>query len=164
MDEQLTDLAKRLAAVLQLRGESLVTAESCTGGWVAKVCTDLPGSSAWFDRGFVTYSNAAKQELLGVSAGALERHGAVSEQTVREMAEGALQHSRAQWALAISGLAGPGGGSAEKPVGTVWFAWSGPGGWVMSRRYRFDGDREAIRRRSVATTLSVLTSRIGELR
>ncbi len=164
MDEQLTDLAKRLAAVLQRRGESLVTAESCTGGWVAKVCTDLPGSSAWFDRGFVTYSNAAKQELLGVSAGALERHGAVSEQTVREMAEGALQHSRAQWALAISGLAGPGGGSAEKPVGTVWFAWSGPGGWVMSRRYRFDGDREAIRRRSVATTLSVLTARIGELR
>lgn len=163
MAEALADLATRLAAALGRRGEWLATAESCTGGWVAKICTDVIGSSAWFERGFVTYSNDAKQELLGVSAETLERCGAVSEQTVREMAAGVLQHSHAQWALAISGLAGPGGGSREKPVGTVWFAWAGPDGWMMSRRSRFDGDREAVRRQAVATTLSVLTTHLNEL-
>jgi nicotinamide-nucleotide amidase len=163
MTEGLADLAGRLAAALQRRGESLATAESCTGGWVAKICTDVAGSSAWFERGFVTYSNASKQELLGVAADTLERYGAVSEQTVQEMATGVLKNSHAEWALAISGLAGPGGGSREKPVGTVWFAWAGPRGWSMSRRYRFDGDRDAVRRQSVATTLSVLTARIDGL-
>ena len=163
MAEALADLATRLAAALRRRGEWLATAESCTGGWVAKICTDVIGSSAWFERGFVTYSNDAKQELLGVSAETLERYGAVSEQTVREMAAGVLQHSHAQWALAISGLAGPGGGSREKPVGTVWFAWAGPDGWMMSRRLRFDGDRETVRRQAVATTLSVLTTHLNEL-
>ncbi len=163
MAEVLADLAGRLAAALRRRGEWLATAESCTGGWVAKICTDLAGSSEWFERGFVTYSNAAKQESLGVSTETLDHYGAVSEQTVQEMAAGVLQHSRAQWALAISGLAGPGGGSREKPVGTVWFAWAGPDGWMMSRRCHFDGDREAVRRQAVATTLSVLTTHLNEL-
>jgi nicotinamide-nucleotide amidase len=163
MAEHLEDLANHLAAVLQRRGELLATAESCTGGWVAKVCTDLAGSSVWFERGFVTYSNDSKQELLAVSADTLERHGAVSEPTVREMAAGVLHNSKAHWALAISGLAGPGGGSREKPVGTVWFAWAGSDGWMMSQRYRFDGDREAVRRQAVATTLSVLADHLNEL-
>ena len=163
MAEALADYAARLAAALRRRGELLATAESCTGGWVAKICTDLAGSSAWFERGFVTYSNDSKQELLGVSAETLDRYGAVSEQTVQEMAAGVLQNSHAQWAMAISGLAGPGGGSREKPVGTVCFAWAGPDGWMMSRRYRFDGDREAVRRQAVATTLSVLTAHLDEL-
>ena len=113
MAEALADLANHLAAALRRRGEWLATAESCTGGWVAKVCTDLAGSSGWFERGFVTYSNDSKQELLGVSAETLDRHGAVSEQTVQEMSAGDLQNSHAQWALAISGEAGPGGGSRE---------------------------------------------------
>jgi nicotinamide-nucleotide amidase len=163
MSEALADLATRLAAALRRRGGWLATAESCTGGWVAKICTDLAGSSAWFERGFVTYSNDSKQELLGVSAETLDRYGAVSEQVVQEMAAGVLQNSHAQWALAISGLAGPGGGSREKPVGTVCFAWAGPDGWTMSRRYCFDGDREAVRRQAVATALSLLTTHLNEL-
>jgi len=163
MTEALADQAARLAAALRRRGELLATAESCTGGWVAKICTDLAGSSEWFECGFVTYSNDSKQQLLGVSAETLDRYGAVSEQTVQEMAAGVLQNSQAQWAVAISGLAGPSGGSREKPVGTVWFAWAGPDGWMMSRRYRFDGDREAVRRQAVATTLSVLVTHLSEL-
>jgi nicotinamide-nucleotide amidase len=161
MAEALADLATGLAAVLRRRGEWLVTAESCTGGWVAKICTDLAGSSAWFERGFITYSNDSKQEMLGVSAETLDRYGAVSEQVVQEMAAGALQNSHAQWALAISGLAGPGGGSGEKPLGTVCFAWAGPDGWVMNRRYCFDGDREAVRRQAVSTALSLLTAHLN---
>ena len=133
MTQDLASLAAVLAGRLTARNESLVTAESCTGGWIAKICTDLPGSSSWFERGFVTYSNASKQELLGVSARTLERHGAVSEATVREMVSGALRHSHAVWGLAVSGIAGPGGGSEDKPVGTVWFAWAGPDGWTDSR-------------------------------
>lgn len=163
MTETLADQAARLAAALRRRGELLATAESCTGGWVAKICTDLAGSSEWFECGFVTYSNDSKQQLLGVSAETLDRYGAVSEQAVQEMAAGVLQNSQAQWAVAISGLAGPSGGSREKPVGTVWFAWAGPDGWMMSRRYRFDGDREAVRRQAVATTLSVLVTHLSEL-
>ncbi|MGB5725687.1 MAG: nicotinamide-nucleotide amidase [Thiogranum sp.] len=163
MAEVLADLAGRLAAALRRRGEWLATAESCTGGWVAKICTDLAGSSTWFERGFVTYSNDSKQELLGVSTTTLDRYGAVSEQVVHEMAAGVLHNSHAQWALAISGLAGPGGGSREKPVGTVCFAWAGPDGWMMSRRYCFDGDREAVRRQAVATALSLLTTHLNEL-
>ena len=134
-----------LAAQLSRRNQLLATAESCTGGWLAKVCTDRAGSSGWFERGFVTYSNAAKRELLGVQAETLARHGAVSRETVLEMVAGALAHSHAHWALAISGIAGPGGGSAEKPVGTVWFAWGGPGGWQLAREARFEGNRDAVR-------------------
>jgi nicotinamide-nucleotide amidase len=163
MTADLLQLAKRLATALQRRDELLATAESCTGGWVAKICTDVVGSSTWFERGFVTYSNQSKQELLGVSADTLKRYGAVSEQTVREMVIGVLANSHAQWALAISGLAGPGGGSMEKPVGTVCFAWAGPGGWSLARRCCFGGDRQAVRRQSVAMALSVLIGRLEDL-
>jgi len=153
---RVTALAERLLA----RGETLVCAESCTGGWVAKVCTDLPGSSGWFERGFVSYTNLAKQEMLGVSAATLETHGAVSEATVREMVDGALAHSAAHWALAISGIAGPGGGSADKPVGTVWMAWAGPGGWHRTDVYHFPGDRETVRRQAVAAALQGLLEQL----
>ena len=151
-----------LAAELSRRNQLLATAESCTGGWLAKVCTDRAGSSGWFERGFVTYSNAAKQELLGVEAETLARHGAVSRETVLEMVAGALSRSHAHWALAISGIAGPGGGSAEKPVGTVWFAWGGPDGWQLAREAQFEGDRDAIRQQAVATALEVLLQRLSE--
>ena len=159
-DEAIAGRVARLAEVLLACGEQLATAESCTGGWVAKVCTDLAGSSAWFERGLVTYSNAAKRELLGVPAATLDAHGAVSEQTVQAMAQGLLCHSPAHWALAISGIAGPGGGSAEKPVGTVWIAWAGPGGWCRQQCYRFDGDRDAVRRQAVAAALDALYERV----
>jgi nicotinamide-nucleotide amidase len=131
----------------------LVTAESCTGGWVAQAVTAIAGSSAWFERGFVTYSNAAKQELLGVAQKTLKKHGAVSEQTAREMATGALKHSRGTVALAVTGIAGPGGGSADKPVGTVCFAWVRKGKPPRSETRRFRGGREAVRRRSVVRAL-----------
>jgi len=154
------NLVGALAERLQARSEWLTCAESCTGGWVAKVCTDLPGSSGWFERGFVTYSNAAKQDLLGVSADTLATHGAVSEATVREMAAGALAHSAAHWSLAVSGIAGPGGGSADKPVGTVWMAWAGPDGWQHAHCHHFDGDREAVRRQAVEAVLQGLLERL----
>lgn len=136
-----------------MRGWRLATAESCTGGWVAKTITDIAGSSDWFERGFVTYSNAAKQELLDVDAGLIEGHGAVSAPVVQAMVAGALAHSRAEVALAVSGIAGPGGGSTEKPVGTVWFAWGRTGSGSMTRRECFAGDREAVRAQAVRTAL-----------
>ena len=117
------ELVKQLAAKLTEKGWMLATAESCTGGMIAAACTDLAGSSQWFDRGFVTYSNEAKTEMLGVPAELIAKHGAVSEEVVRAMAEGALRHSRAQISIAVTGVAGPGGGSGEKPVGTVWVGW-----------------------------------------
>lgn len=117
------ELVRQLAAKLTEKGWMLATAESCTGGMIAAACTDLAGSSQWFDRGFVTYSNEAKTEMLGVPAEMIARHGAVSEEVVRAMAEGAIRHSRAQVSIAVTGVAGPGGGSAEKPVGTVWVGW-----------------------------------------
>lgn len=122
----------------------LATAESCTGGMIAAACTDLSGSSAWFERGFVSYSNAAKTEMLGVPAALIAAHGAVSEPVARAMAQGALLHSSAQVALAVTGIAGPSGGSADKPVGTVWFAWATPAGTVIERQL-FTGDRAAVR-------------------
>jgi nicotinamide-nucleotide amidase len=131
----------------------LVTAESCTGGWVAQAVTSIAGSSAWFERGFVTYSNAAKHEVLGVSRKTLKNHGAVSEDTAREMAAGALARSRGTVALAVTGIAGPGGGSAAKPVGMVCFAWAAKGGLVCSATRRFRGGREAVRRQSVIRAL-----------
>ncbi|MEF9948171.1 MAG: CinA family protein [Comamonas sp.] len=123
MSEQETsieELVQQLAAKLTEKGWMLATAESCTGGMIAAACTDLAGSSQWFDRGFVTYSNEAKTEMLGVPAELIAKHGAVSEEVVRAMAEGAIRYSRAQVSIAVTGIAGPGGGSAEKPVGTVW--------------------------------------------
>ncbi len=151
-DSDLHALAGRVGEALHARGLALVVAESCTGGWVAKLITDWPGSSGWFERGFVTYSNAAKSALLGVDPALLAAHGAVSEAAVRAMAEGALARSAAQLAVAISGVAGPDGGTADKPVGTVWLAWAVPGS-VVVRREHFAGDRDAVRRAAVAAAL-----------
>ena len=152
-DEQLRELAGALGQHLSDRGWMLATAESCTGGWVSKILTDIVGSSAWFERGFVTYTNTAKHEMLGVDEAIIAEHGAVSEATVRAMAAGALQHSHAQLSLAITGVAGPSGGTPYKPVGTVWFAWAGQEHGVLSESRIFAGDREAIRRQAVATAL-----------
>ena len=142
-----------LADLMLQNQQSLVTAESCTGGWIAKCCTDIPGSSAWFERGFVTYSNESKQALLGVSIDTLAQYGAVSAQTAEAMASGALRHSLADVSVAVTGIAGPDGGSAEKPVGTVWFAWARKDMPVYSECHHFDGDRESIRRQAVQTAL-----------
>lgn len=131
----------------------LATAESCTGGGIAQALTDISGSSAWFERGFVTYANTAKVEMLGVQQSTLDAHGAVSEATVREMAAGALTHSHAHIALAVSGVAGPTGGTAEKPVGTVWFGWAVRDGEVHARLHNLKGDRAGIREQSVEIAL-----------
>ena len=156
----LQTLSESVGAQLLSRGEWLATAESCTGGWVAQSVTAIAGSSAWFDRGFVTYSNAAKQEMLGVTEATLERHGAVSEATARAMAQGAIAHSRADWAIAITGIAGPGGGSPEKPVGTVCFAWAQRDGGCEAQTCVFAGDRAAVREQSVIQALRGLLARI----
>jgi nicotinamide-nucleotide amidase len=148
----MNELARKVGEALKARGLKLVTAESCTGGWVAMALTALAGSSDWFERGYVTYSNEAKREALGVSADTLRRRGAVSEETAREMAAGALARSHGQVALAITGIAGPTGGSADKPVGTVCFAWA-DGSNIRSETRRFDGDRESVRRQSVVHAL-----------
>lgn len=161
--EQLEVLATELGSALLARGWRLAAAESCTGGWAAQAMTAIPGSSAWFERGFVTYSNEAKQELLGVRADTLERHGAVSEETVREMAEGALRHSHAQAAFAISGIAGPTGGSPGKPVGTVCFAWSIDGQPADSAIECFPGDRHEVRAQAVAYVFSGMQKRLGAM-
>ncbi len=150
------DLAAELQNVLKEKGEILATAESCTGGWIAKLMTDLAGSSVSFDRGFVTYSNAAKQEMLGVSTATLEKFGAVSEQTVIEMAEGALENSLATVSISVSGIAGPTGGTKEKPVGTVWLGWAMSGSATETLRIVFTGDRNAVRQQAVATSLQKL--------
>lgn len=142
-----------VAQGLQHKGWMLVTAESCTGGWIAKLCTDLAGSSAWFERGFVTYSNEAKQEMLGVKAGTLVQYGAVSEAVVAEMAVGALRHSRAQVAVSVSGIAGPGGGTATKPVGMVCFGWAQADGTVHTETCQFAGDRDTVRQQAVVYAL-----------
>jgi nicotinamide-nucleotide amidase len=155
-DRALADLARRLGDRLMARGWMAATAESCTGGWIAKTLTDVAGSSGWFDRGFVSYTNAAKQELLGVDGATLATHGAVSEATVRAMASGALARSAAQVAVAVSGIAGPTGGTADKPVGTVWLAWARRDGVTDTRHRRFDGDREAVRRQTVAEAIQGL--------
>ncbi|MBP8098386.1 MAG: nicotinamide-nucleotide amidase [Arenimonas sp.] len=156
MDKELEDLSVRVGAALLERKSMLACAESCTGGWVSEVVTATAGSSQWFERGFVTYSNAAKQELLGVKADTLRQEGAVSEAVVREMAAGALRRSHAQAALAISGVAGPTGGSPGKPVGTVCFAWVLQGGEPTAETLHFSGDREAVRKQSVVYALQGL--------
>lgn len=151
----LHDTLLQLAAALRQRGWMMATAESCTGGMIAAACTDLPGSSEWFDRGFVTYSNAAKTEMLGVPSTLIETHGAVSEAVVRTMAEYAVQRSNARVAVAVSGVAGPGGGSADKPVGTVWIAWHVDGA-THTQRMQFAGDRSAVRSQTVAVAQTQL--------
>lgn len=152
-DRELARLARAAGASLNRHGVMLATAESCTGGWVAQVVTSIAGSSEWFERGFVSYTTLSKRELLDVQTETLAHSGAVSEATARAMAEGALKHSHAQVTLAITGIAGPAGGSPEKPVGTVWFAWAGSRRETVSRRESFCGDREAVRRQAVATAL-----------
>ncbi|MCW3479016.1 nicotinamide-nucleotide amidase [Neisseriaceae bacterium JH1-16] len=156
----MSSLAEQLGAKLLARGERVTAAESCTGGLIAGAITEVAGSSNWFDMGFVSYSNAAKQQLLGVRGATLAEHGAVSEATVREMAAGALLAAKADWAVAVSGIAGPGGGSAEKPVGLVWFGLAGPDGKQLAFSKRFDGDRTAVRRQTVETALMVLLEEI----
>jgi nicotinamide-nucleotide amidase len=155
-------LAKRLGARLERRGLKLATAESCTGGWIAQAVTSVPGSSAWFDRGFVTYSNAAKRELLGVCAQTLSRFGAVSREAACEMAAGALARSRAQVSVAVTGVAGPTGGTKRKPVGMVCFAWSRRKGIPESTTRHFAGGRESVRRQSAIAALQGLLERLEE--
>jgi nicotinamide-nucleotide amidase len=164
-------MIETLAQRLLQRGWMLATAESCTGGMVAARCTDLAGSSQWFERGFVTYSNEAKHELLGVDMALIKAHGAVSEEVARAMALGALRHSRAQVSVAITGVAGPGGGSADKPVGTVWLAWAAPSdsgptvgsdtAFVKAELCRFDGDRASVRQASMTRAIQGLLELMG---
>ena len=146
-------LAERVGKALKSRGLMLVTAESCTGGWIAQAVTMVPGSSEWFERGYVTYTYISKREMLGVTEATLAAHGAVAEEVVREMAEGALERSHAQVAVAVSGIAGPAGGTPGKPVGTVCFAWTGKETASRAQTVRFQGDRDAVRRRSVEHAL-----------
>ena len=154
------ELCAHLADLLLTKGLKLVTAESCTGGLIAAACTDLAGSSAWFERGFVTYSNEAKTELLGVEERLLRRAGAVCEGAVRAMVQGALAHSHAQVAVAVTGVAGPTGGSPAKPVGTVWFGFAVPG-QVLTETCHFDGDRAAVRAATVQHALARLVELLG---
>ncbi|MCL1860368.1 MAG: CinA family protein [Proteobacteria bacterium] len=156
MDRRLDELSSLLGRALAARGWRLATAESCSGGLLAGAVTTTPGSSAWFERGFVTYSNESKAELLGVDLATLARYGAVSEETAREMADGAINHSHADVAIAITGIAGPDGGSATKPVGTVWLAWRKRHGNGGAQTHCFPGDREAIRLRVVTAALERL--------
>ena len=150
---KLKQLAITLGEALTRENLTIATAESCTGGWIAKLITDISGSSEWFGYGFVTYSNAAKAGLLGVSEEILASDGAVSEAAVRQMAAGARAASGADLALAVSGVAGPGGGSPDKPVGTVWFAWAGPGDRLSTELLRFPGNRDAVRRATAGHAL-----------
>lgn len=155
-DQDLTDLAHTLGEKLRQSTKLLATAESCTGGWVGKIITDVPGSSHWYDRGFITYTNEAKQEILGVPAEVISTNGAVSEQTAKAMVEGVLRHSHADVVLSITGIAGPGGGSETKPVGLVWFGWGQRDGEIQTQSQTFLGDREAIRRQAVQHSLFIL--------
>lgn len=153
-------LCETLAAALLARGWRLATAESCTGGLIAAACTELSGSSNWFERGFVTYSNEAKSEMLGVDVALIAQHGAVSELVARAMAFGAVRHSQAQVSVAVTGIAGPTGGTAQKPVGTVWFGFQ-VGGQLSSETCRFDGDRAAVREAAVRHALQRLVELVG---
>ena len=155
-DHELMQLSEIVGLALKQRGATITTAESCTGGWVAKAITDIAGSSAWFERGFVTYSNEAKSQMIGVREETLAQHGAVSEPVVVEMAIGALKAARADFAVSISGIAGPDGGSEAKPVGTVWFAFASVRGEGITRRECFSGDRDAVRRQATAYALQTL--------
>ncbi|AWH87927.1 nicotinamide-nucleotide amidase [Limnobaculum parvum] len=156
LDTRICTLSQQIGQRLVATGQWITCAESCTGGLIAAYFTEIAGSSAYFDRGFVTYSNQAKQQLLGVNQQTLSRWGAVSEQTVREMATGALKAARADIAISVSGIAGPDGGSAEKPVGTVWFGWANRDGVVIARKRRFNGNRHQVRQQAVEYALTVV--------
>lgn len=157
-DKKLSLIVEQLAELLLKHNKQLTVAESCTGGWLAKVLTDLSGSSDWFDRGFVTYSNQAKHEMLGVAESTLDTYGAVSEQTVTEMAMGALKNSHADFSVSVSGIAGPSGGSAEKPVGLVWFSWAveenNSQRTLATEKQMFAGDRDMVRQQAVEYALT----------
>jgi len=159
--QQIAKLANQLGVSLQAKKFRLAAAESCTGGWLAKAVTDIAGSSTWFDRGFVTYSNQAKQDMLGVPLRVLREHGAVSEASVLAMAEGVLRHSLADMSVAISGIAGPGGATPGKPVGTVWLAWAKHGDDTVARCFMFAGDREAVRAQAVIAGLEGLLALVS---
>jgi len=159
-DEILDNLAQQVGQALKARRLYMTTAESCTGGWVSEVITSIAGSSDWFDRGYVTYSNRAKQEMLGVKPETLERYGAVSEEVVSEMAQGALKASGTDIALAVSGIAGPGGAVPGKPVGTVCFAWYVSGGELTTETQMLSGDRADIRRQAVIAALQGMLNRL----
>jgi nicotinamide-nucleotide amidase len=165
-------VTEQLAEVLLQHGWMLATAESCTGGMIAANCTDLSGSSHWFERGFVTYSNEAKHEMLGVSSALIAEHGAVSQAVAQAMALGAMRHSRAQVTVAVTGVAGPNGGSVDKPVGTVWFAWATPSdagptlgaetAWVKTEVMHFNGDRAAVREATTEHALQTLLNMLQQ--
>ena len=158
----LFELATEVGAALALRRMTLATAESCTGGWIGQAITMVPGSSAWYERGFITYTNIAKVEMLGVHAATLETCGAVSENTVREMAEGALAYSHADMAVAVSGVAGPSGGTPVKPVGMVCIAWAGREAQTSAETFQFPGDRDAVRCATVIAALTGLLQRLPQ--
>ena len=160
-DSELQDLVHELAARLSGKGWKLATAESCTGGWIAKCCTDRAGSSAWFESGIVSYSNHAKQQMLGVESEALEAAGAVSRAVALQMADGARRRTGVEAALAVTGVAGPDGGSPDKPVGTVWFAWAVGSRPAEAEQTLFSGNREAVRRQTVAHALQGLLDRLA---
>jgi nicotinamide-nucleotide amidase len=160
-DVALRELALRVGTSLKSHDLMLVTAESCTGGWIAKTVTDIAGSSDWFDCGLAAYSYEAKQTLLGVRPQTLEEHGAVSRETVLEMVSGALSHSGGSIAVAVTGIAGPGGGTQDKPAGTVWIGWKRRGGYPRAEVFHFDGDREAVRRQTVAAALMGLQAMVA---
>ena len=155
-NKELTLIVEQISEQLLKNKKRLTVAESCTGGWIAKVLTDLAGSSAWFERGFVTYSNDAKQEMLGVNKSTIEAYGAVSQETVNEMALGALKNSHADYSVSVSGIAGPSGGSVDKPVGLVWFAWAHADKVIFSEQQIFKGDRDGVREQAVIYTLKRL--------
>jgi nicotinamide-nucleotide amidase len=161
-DAALHRLAEQVGQAAMAHHQTVVTAESCTGGWIAKMLTDIAGSSAWFECGMAAYSYEAKQALLGVQPHTLEAHGAVSRETVIEMVSGALVHSGATLAVAVTGIAGPGGGTEDKPVGTVWIAWKRRGGYPQAEVFHFDGDREAVRRQTVAAALGGLLEHMAD--
>lgn len=156
-EDDVTELARALGRLCKRRRMVLATAESCTGGGVATAITRISGSAKWFDRAFVTYSNGAKREMLGVAQRTLRNHGAVSKEVAREMARGALARSPADAVVAITGIAGPTGGSRSKPVGTVWFAWASRDGLVQARKFRFPGNRVEVRLASVYVALQGFT-------
>lgn len=165
MNDELLSSVQDIAQRLRSQWQFMVCAESCTGGLIAAACTSVAGSSDWFDRGFVTYSNEAKTEMLGVDAALIDHHGAVSEEVAMAMARGALQHApRASWAVAVTGIAGPGGGSADKPVGTVWLAWAGPQGRLRTMHKLFAGDRTAVREQTRDAALQGLLACLLEER
>ncbi|QDE38934.1 CinA family protein [Luteibacter pinisoli] len=160
-DAALGDLAQQVAAAALDKRVMVATAESCTGGWISKALTDLAGSSAWFEAGVVTYSYSAKESLLGVNPRTLERTGAVSEETVLEMVSGALARYGAGVAVAVTGIAGPSGGTQDKPVGTVWIGWKRRGGYAHAKVFHFGGDREAVRRQTVAAALAGIVTELN---